>query len=906
MHAIIWDMNTTGKIVLSMTMLIGQIVHTETESAKEYIIKDFSTDQQINTYASFTDAYGAWQSEKEHYDNLGIVQEERVLAAEYGIVWIPSGEGCTYNLVYAAEDGSQGYINGCYGKDAWYTGTSADGSTVSFVISGAKAVVPSENVEIVPLDDLNVVPTSYVTEDGMLYHRIRTSTTSELFSSMILLDERPEGLDEDQVYFSADGHLFYSSEKDLLDDLRENTQSRAVNSQPYYNYYQYLSHRSITSLSPAMMQKWLQEHNGISLPMNRYLDTDGDSVCDILNRSQYAGSVDAFYQYQYQYGANAVLMLALSCNESARGRSLLAYSRNNLFGHSAYDTSVEEHASRYLSPSNSIYSHARYYLSRSYCNPYWENYHGAYFGNKASGMNVSYASDPYWGEKAAAFCGSIARSADNADAHSRTLAVCKDGPVTVYQDSACTQVLYTASVIRDYAAVILEDMGTCYRIQSDLTVGKDDSDYAYDFADDIGYLRKEDVQIVFAGTGAENAETVHVTFDADGGTFADGTSRVQYAMYAGSDAACTIPVKEGMLFTGWDQDVHAIMEDTVFHAVYTTLDELVMESLPETEYTVGEVISLAGGSVRARTGEGDVTVPLETSMVSGFDLKTAGEQTVTVRYGGRETSYAINVSLPQKETGEPVDLQRVYDVMYMANQENISSEEARILITLKEDMDAQGIPALTMVQRRNLDALFRKAIGDHAAYVLRSEWQDAGVSGLAVALPLDDTMSGNVFSRHLNMVSLQETQADDSLLNVARMLGYEPSFAVEINVMQDGNKITLMEPLVISLPKPDEKQSYRIFRIGEGQDILECRTAATQHYIRFVASESGTYLISAGNEESSELAEDITESLTVKNSSFVHWTLAAVGGAAGLLILVILGAGLSMRRRRRRHDHHKR
>ena len=29
-------------------------------------------------------------------------------------------------------------------------------------------------------------------------------------------------------------------------------------------------------------------------------------------------------------------------------------------------------------------------------------FHGSYFGNLAAGMNVSYSSDPYWGEKMAA------------------------------------------------------------------------------------------------------------------------------------------------------------------------------------------------------------------------------------------------------------------------------------------------------------------------------------------------------------------------------------------------------------------------------------------------------------------------------------------------------------------------
>ena len=89
------------------------------------------------------------------------------------------------------------------------------------------------------------------------------------------------------------------------------------------------------------------------------------------------------------------MMLSLAENESALGRSYLAYTRNNLFGHAAYDSAVEENASRYTSTAGSVYSHALHYLSNAYLNPSQFQFHGGFFGNKAGGMNVSYASDPY-------------------------------------------------------------------------------------------------------------------------------------------------------------------------------------------------------------------------------------------------------------------------------------------------------------------------------------------------------------------------------------------------------------------------------------------------------------------------------------------------------------------------------
>ena len=49
------------------------------------------------------------------------------------------------------------------------------------------------------------------------------------------------------------------------------------------------------------------------------------------------------------------------------------------------------------------YTHlfANGWRSKGYLYPKDYRYNGGFLGNKASGLNVKYASDPYWGEKAA-------------------------------------------------------------------------------------------------------------------------------------------------------------------------------------------------------------------------------------------------------------------------------------------------------------------------------------------------------------------------------------------------------------------------------------------------------------------------------------------------------------------------
>lgn len=64
----------------------------------------------------------------------------------------------------------------------------------------------------------------------------------------------------------------------------------------------------------------------------------------MVNRSPLHDSLTSFFN-QYQYGSNALMMLSLAFNESAIGKSSFAYTRNNLFGHAAYDSDAEKLAS---------------------------------------------------------------------------------------------------------------------------------------------------------------------------------------------------------------------------------------------------------------------------------------------------------------------------------------------------------------------------------------------------------------------------------------------------------------------------------------------------------------------------------------------------------------------------------
>ena len=73
--------------------------------------------------------------------------------------------------------------------------------------------------------------------------------------------------------------------------------------------------------------------------------------------------------------------------------------KNNLFGLNAVDSSPGESANSYSDVSTCLKDFAETYMSKRWLKPGYGTYKGAFVGNKASGINLHYASDPYWGEK---------------------------------------------------------------------------------------------------------------------------------------------------------------------------------------------------------------------------------------------------------------------------------------------------------------------------------------------------------------------------------------------------------------------------------------------------------------------------------------------------------------------------
>lgn len=423
--------------------------------------------------------------EQEARKNMEGLQVGGVRDLKYGVVNFRTKSSASLNTNYVdAVTGESGYTNGYYAADAAFLGY--ENGKVKFMLSGVVGLVNASEVEVLDATEDWYV-SFYRCEQGVLKHYIKNSMYGNSYSSAITVGEMQSYMKNNVYYYSYDGHYFYTDYIDMLDDYLSDTRANAINAnEPYYNYYQFVSNRSKTGFTADDINNYVKYYLGSSYT---------SAKTKMYQMGQY------YIQYQNQYGANALAVFGVSANESAFGTSNIAKTKNNLFGHNAVDSDPDM-ANGYSSPQNSIKDHAKYYVNLWYSTPKYSTYHGSFLGDKASGM-LSYASDPYWGEKAAHWAWSLdLYTKDKSDVGKETLVFKDAGAVNVRKEpSTSSTVLYTTPENANMSFVLLDEVkgstvsgsDVWYKIQLDVPLNSNRTaiDYSgdkYDFAKSYGYI----------------------------------------------------------------------------------------------------------------------------------------------------------------------------------------------------------------------------------------------------------------------------------------------------------------------------------------------------------------------------------------------------------------------------------
>lgn len=423
-------------------------------------------------------------------DIIGVVQFKREL----------DSNNYVKNINYTeVKTGRSGYLNPVSIADAAYIRT--DGNYTICKMGGVEIKVSTSKVaDIVAYNEYKNL-SYYTISNGYLIHYFSYySGANKISMSSTRVGYKPSYLSNGVKYYSYDGHYFYQSFTDMIEDYRNGNYNQAINkNSPYYNYYQYLSLRTKTKLSASQYNT--RVNNVVSNP----------SESKMYNKGQ------SFINAQNTYGINANMIFGVAANESAYGTSSIARNKNNIFGLNAVDSSPGQSANYFASVEQCINEFAYNWMSTGYLDTVDSRYRGPHLGDKNSGINVKYASDPYWGEKAAAQPYYIDTS--KTDYGRYDIGIAAKTEISFYaQASTSSARIYTSGAVGsgtkaymyDFPVVILgtvkgSDGNTWYKVQSDVALNdnrtKKDVEAKYRYSRDYVYVKANDVKLVFDGNG---------------------------------------------------------------------------------------------------------------------------------------------------------------------------------------------------------------------------------------------------------------------------------------------------------------------------------------------------------------------------------------------------------------------
>ncbi|MEZ7643103.1 glucosaminidase domain-containing protein [Streptococcus chosunense] len=246
--------------------------------------------------------------------------------------------------IYSESGDILSYVN--QGSIVTYDGSKSKGSRLAVSISGLSGYMNQSDLALVE-EGSEFIP-HYTTDGRFLYHELSPYTS-------IRVAPHTSAMKIGKKYYSKDGEHF----------------------------------DGFTIKNRFLFKNLTEPTNYSADELNRVY-----SIMNIRN-SRLAGKGAIFKEAEKRYGVNALYLMAHSALESAWGRSQIANDKNNFFGIAAYDTSPYDSAKKFDDVDKGILGAAKWIR---------ENYIDRgrdHLGNKATGMNVRYASDPYWGEKIA-------------------------------------------------------------------------------------------------------------------------------------------------------------------------------------------------------------------------------------------------------------------------------------------------------------------------------------------------------------------------------------------------------------------------------------------------------------------------------------------------------------------------
>ncbi len=318
---------------------------------------------------------GSTKQPRSYEGNLVTVYNGTIVEADNAIARTSGGYDYSF-YIYESIDDLKSNTNGTPisggGFDATYVETIEEDGVYydHIIISGYDGYVVSDNVQIVP-EELMQARSYYTVEGGdWVYYSAIDPVTSTEYDRMAV-DSAPAEAVEGTKYYTNDDVNYYTEA--IIDEGTDTAVS-------YNSYFMNLPFRSASSYTASDYKS--------------YLNAKGKSS------SEYYNETSAFTKAQDYENVNSLMIFAMANHESAYGTSTYARACYNFFGRGAVDSDPDKACESYSynTATDGILAQALF-LENGYFDVLDWRYSGTHVGNKSSGMNVKYASDPDWGKK---------------------------------------------------------------------------------------------------------------------------------------------------------------------------------------------------------------------------------------------------------------------------------------------------------------------------------------------------------------------------------------------------------------------------------------------------------------------------------------------------------------------------
>ncbi|HAX74008.1 MAG TPA: hypothetical protein DCY20_10835, partial [Firmicutes bacterium] len=519
-------------------------------------------------------------------------------------------------------------------------------------------------------------PSYYRNVSGSLQHCYASDTKNPSSSRVCTtIGKAPSFLAENTKYYSYDGNYFYTDITQISVDG-----SNAINaSQPFYNYYQYLSMRSKSNISTTEINNYLNSR-GYSesitaadkaiLGKEKSYDSTGklievewycsfnqnnrawyrngnvSDLCIRNSQSVLVGAFDDFKETENYKGVNSVFETVWAIHESAYGRNSISIFKNNVYSTGATDIDTFKNAHQYNTIADAANAHVDSFVNK-YTYRYDYRYYGPHLGNKGSGMNRWYASDPYWGEKIAGHYFSIDSSVNLKDYNYYSIGVVQQNSgINIYaQPSSSSTKLYDAknnngTAISHYPLLIVGESSGYYKVKTDSPMQDNEPKNSgqYVWGSTYGYVQKSSVNYLnhakYPDPGLTASTVAKYNIHIDSVSSADslilnGWSYLERLNIQTADSH----TKTLVIYNSQNKEVHRIKGENIKRADVTSafgsgmynydyagfkfvISKEDFKLLPEGKYTLKIELSTTDSSVL-----GDVSVSNYQGSVSGISVK---------------------------------------------------------------------------------------------------------------------------------------------------------------------------------------------------------------------------------------------------------------------------------------------